>query len=196
MALATTHPLTGMKSGWALAGSYAEGGDQRGDDRASRSNARGTDLGDLDTNAQDLWRLPISASYQVSSPFGARDYPNPFHNGFDMAVPEGTAIYAAADGVVKLARWNGGYGNCTEIDIGGGFVMVYGHQSRLLVQEGQVVKAGTLIGLSGNTGFSTGAHLHFEIDVNGVAVDPAPIMLKHGVDLYRHIEVVRGGVIT
>ncbi len=193
MALGASHAMTNVKNSYALAGQYADGGyDERAADRASRS---GDEMGTLDQTEANLWRLPLRANYQVSSPFGPRDYPNPFHNGFDMSVPEGTNAYAAADGKITLARYDGGYGNSVRIDLGSGVVLVYGHLSRILVTEGQTVQAGTLIGLTGNTGYSTGPHLHFEIDIHGTAVDPVPIVLRHGIDLHRHIEVYSGGVL-
>ena len=94
------------------------------------------------------------------------------HNGVDLAAPRGTAIYAARDGVVDFAGWNGGYGRVAYIDHGGGLITVYGHASKLLVQAGQQVKRGQLIAEVGCTGACTGSHLHFEVRINGRAVNP------------------------
>jgi len=94
------------------------------------------------------------------------------HEGIDIAVPEGTPIRAAASGSVILAGYSGGYGNYTCVDHGGGLSTCYGHQSGYAVAAGQSVVQGAIIGYSGNTGSSTGPHLHFEVRVNGVAVDP------------------------
>jgi murein DD-endopeptidase MepM/ murein hydrolase activator NlpD len=94
------------------------------------------------------------------------------HEGIDISVPEGTPIRAAASGTVILAAYSGGYGNYTCIDHGGGLSTCYGHQSGYAVSAGEGVVQGETIGYSGNTGSSTGPHLHFEVRVNGVAVDP------------------------
>ncbi len=97
------------------------------------------------------------------------------HRGIDIAAPEGTPIYAADNGVVSMASygaWNYGYGNVVQIDHGNGFVTLYAHLSVVSVSQCQSVAAGTVIGASGNTGNSQGAHLHFEIRYNGSAVNP------------------------
>ena len=100
-----------------------------------------------------------------------------FHTGIDIAVPEGTPVRATADGVVEYAGdGRGGYGNVVYIDHPGGFITIYGHNSRLLVRAGQSVKAGDIIALSGNTGYSTGPHVHYEIRYGTRLVDPAPFM--------------------
>ena len=94
------------------------------------------------------------------------------HEGIDISVPEGTPIRAAASGTVILAAYSGGYGNYTCIDHGGGLSTCYGHQSAFAVSSGSSVSQGDTIGYSGNTGSSTGPHLHFEVRINGAAVDP------------------------
>ena len=76
-----------------------------------------------------------------------------------------------------------------------GVVSVYGHNSRLVCKEGQQVRAGDLISYSGNTGYSTGPHLHFELRRDNKPFDGMPFMREHGVDMMKHIEVIRGGVI-
>jgi murein DD-endopeptidase MepM/ murein hydrolase activator NlpD len=113
-----------------------------------------------------IW--PVSGP--VTSPFGMRW--GRMHEGIDISVPEGTPIHAAASGRVILAAYTGGYGNYTCIDHGGGLSTCYAHQSSFAVSSGQSVQQGQVIGYSGNTGSSTGPHLHFEVRVNGAAVDP------------------------
>ena len=114
---------------------------------------------------------PCPAGY-VSSTFGYSDFDSSFHKGLDLAAPEGTPTYAAADGVVLIAGWSDSAGNWIVIDHGNGFVGKYMHHSGLLVSAGQTVTKGQPIGLVGNTGNSFGAHLHFQLELNGAPVDP------------------------
>jgi murein DD-endopeptidase MepM/ murein hydrolase activator NlpD len=155
-------------------------------DRASRDLDRGP-TSSVNVPRPDLWLLPIH-DYQFTSPFGQRW--GKLHAGVDLARPEGTPYHAARSGVVKLARWNGGYGNCVIIDHGNGIETVYGHASKLLVKEGQQVDAGTVLGLVGNTGYSFGAHLHFEIHINGQPTDPVTYLRRHNVDIPRGVEAL------
>ena len=90
----------------------------------------------------------------------------------DTGAPKGTAIKAAASGVVLATRWSRPYGNMTLIDHGGGMVTMYAHQSKFAVSQGQTVAGGETIGYVGSTGFSTGPHLHFEVHLNGVPYNP------------------------
>ncbi len=113
---------------------------------------------------------PLPGYNQISSPFGPRW--GSVHPGIDIPAPIGTPIRAADTGVVRLAGPTGGYGNYTCIQHTRTLSTCYGHQSRILVRVGQSVRAGQVIGLTGNTGFSTGPHLHFETRVNGVPQDP------------------------
>jgi len=111
------------------------------------------------------WMVPVKASYMVNAygEYGARrSYDT--HAGIDMASPLGTPIYAANGGKVILARMYGGYGNCVRIKHDGGLVSLYGHGSKILVKEGQKVSKGDKILLMGSTGWSTGSHLHFQIN--------------------------------
>ncbi len=94
------------------------------------------------------------------------------HTGTDIGAGYGAEIVAANAGTVTLASWNSGYGNCVIIDHGGGKATLYGHMSSYSVSKGQTVKKGQRIGAVGSTGNSTGPHLHFEILINGQAVDP------------------------
>lgn len=116
---------------------------------------------------------------QVTSRFGHRDIGagREMHNGLDIAVPEGTPVKAAAAGkVVKTGNEPGGAGNYVVVDHGGGYQTKYFHLSKIDVKEGQTVEAGEEIAKSGNTGRSTGPHLHFEIIKDGKAVDPEPYL--------------------
>jgi murein DD-endopeptidase MepM/ murein hydrolase activator NlpD len=113
---------------------------------------------------------PLPRYNQISSPFGPRW--GRLHAGVDVPAPVGTPIYAADSGVVRLAGPTGGYGNYVCIQHTRTLSTCYAHQSRILVRAGRTVRAGQVIGLTGNTGFSTGPHLHFETRVNGVPQDP------------------------
>jgi murein DD-endopeptidase MepM/ murein hydrolase activator NlpD len=113
-----------------------------------------------------IW--PVSGP--VTSPFGYRW--GRLHAGIDIGVPYGTPIHAAASGRVVIAGWVGGYGNYTCIDHGGGLATCYAHQSSFAVGVGAGVSQGQVIGYVGNTGHSFGAHLHFEVRINGSPVDP------------------------
>ena len=106
----------------------------------------------------------------ITSGFGMRW--GRMHEGIDIAGAGGTAIAAAAAGTVIVAGWVGGYGNMVVIDHGGGISTGYGHMSSLAVSVGQTVGQGTVVGGMGTTGHSTGVHLHFEVRVNGTAVNP------------------------
>ena len=98
------------------------------------------------------------------------------HAGIDLAGPIGTPIYATADGIVGRSEWNnGGYGNLVEINHGQGIQTRYGHLSQRIAQPGQRVRRGELIGLMGSTGRSTGSHLHYEVRIDGRAVNPDPL---------------------
>jgi murein DD-endopeptidase MepM/ murein hydrolase activator NlpD len=112
----------------------------------------------------------------MSSGFGYRSDPftggGAMHSGLDFKGPIGTAILAAADGVVTSAGWQGGYGNCIEITHANGLVTRYAHMSSLIATLGQPVTRGVQIGRMGSTGRSTGPHLHFEVRLNGQAINP------------------------
>lgn len=115
-----------------------------------------------------------------TSGFGVRSDPfqrrAAMHAGVDLAGPVGTRIYATADGTVSRSQWVNGYGNLVEIDHGRGIQTRYGHLSKALVSPGQKVRRGDLIALMGSTGRSTGSHLHYEVRLNGKAVNPVPFM--------------------
>jgi murein DD-endopeptidase MepM/ murein hydrolase activator NlpD len=119
---------------------------------------------------QGSGQLIWPASGGVSSPFGMRW--GRLHAGIDMPLPEGTPLRAADSGRVVIAGWTGGYGNYTCIQHTGSLSTCYAHQSAIGTTVGSSVSQGQVIGQSGNTGNSTGPHLHFEVRVNGSPVDP------------------------
>ncbi|MGN0151887.1 MAG: peptidoglycan DD-metalloendopeptidase family protein [Wujia sp.] len=123
----------------------------------------------IGTRERPQYEIPVE-DYIISSGFGWRWGRN--HDGVDMAVSVGSPVVATDDGVVIRSEYYGGYGYCIDIDHGEGIVSRYGHLSRMDVNVGQSVKQGEQIALSGNTGNSTGPHLHFELRINGVAVNP------------------------
>ena len=114
--------------------------------------------------------MPVQNSFRYTSPFGRRW--GRAHEGIDMAAPVGTPIYATADGTVTWAGWQSGYGNLIKIQHELGTETRFGHLSKIKVKVGQKISRGTLIGAMGNTGRSTGSHLHYEVRVNGTAVNP------------------------
>jgi murein DD-endopeptidase MepM/ murein hydrolase activator NlpD len=123
---------------------------------------------------------PVKAA-EFTSGFGIRS--DPFkgyaakHAGIDLAAPLGTPVYATADGIVSDAGWNsGGYGNLVKIDHGRGIETRYGHLSAILVRAGQHITRGQQIARMGSTGRSTGSHLHYEVRIDGAAVNPIPFM--------------------
>lgn len=99
------------------------------------------------------------------------------HQGVDISAPKGTPIFAAAKGRVVQAGWNSGYGLTVVIDHGYGYTTLYGHASKLLVQPGQTVKRGDVIGQVGSTGIATSPHLHYEVTHNGVVQNPTNFIL-------------------
>ncbi|MGH8287739.1 MAG: M23 family metallopeptidase [Steroidobacteraceae bacterium] len=119
---------------------------------------------------------PVDTGY-ISSGFGERVDPftggEEFHEGIDFAAPDGTRIHAVAAGVVTWAGPRGGYGNMVQIDHGNGYATRYGHAEKVLVHVGETVNRGDVIALVGDTGRSTGPHVHFEVLRNGHEVNPA-----------------------
>lgn len=140
----------------------------------------------LSSRAEELFSIR-SAFPQVwpvdgvlTSGFGWRRSPinrrRKFHAGLDISAPRGTPIHAVAPGQVVLADWNSGYGRMVAIDHGWGVVSRYAHNNTLLVSEGEYVEAGDVIATLGSTGASTGPHCHFELLIDGRAVDPMDYM--------------------
>lgn len=113
---------------------------------------------------------------RLASGFGMRMHPvlkvPKLHKGTDFSANTGTPIYATGDGKVKLAGRHGGYGNAVIINHGYGYETLYAHMSRIKIKNGQAVKRGDVIGYVGNTGLSTGPHLHYEIHKDGTPIDP------------------------
>ncbi|WP_294193076.1 M23 family metallopeptidase [uncultured Sphingomonas sp.] len=122
---------------------------------------------------------PVS-SLKFTSNFGIRSDPfrgtAAMHAGVDIPGPIGTPIYATADGIVSHAGRQGGYGNLVEINHGKGIATRYGHLSRIIVADNARVKRGQMIALMGSTGRSTGSHLHYEVRIDGHAVNPIPFL--------------------
>jgi len=135
-----------------------------------------------------LMRKPMSGGI-FRSGFGMRRHPIlgwvKAHTGVDWAAPSGTPIVASGDGVVTKAGWTSGYGRHTEIQHANGYVTTYSHQSAFAsgIRPGTRVRQGQVIGYVGSTGLSTGAHLHYEVHINGRPVDPMRIRLPRGHEL-------------
>lgn len=124
-----------------------------------------------------LWPVGHDGGLISEMPYGYGGYYG--HQGVDIAADYGTPIYAAENGVVTMARWYGGYGNCVMIQHDNGIVTVYGHCSYLHVYEGQYVTQGEAIADVGSTGQSTGNHLHFEVRINGICMNPINYLPWH-----------------
>ena len=119
---------------------------------------------------------PVPGYYTITSQYGMRTHPitgiYKLHTGTDIGAPMGAEFIAANDGVVVKAAYNRAYGNMVIVDHGGGISTLYAHGSQILVQEGDTVMQGTPVLKVGSTGYSTGAHAHFEVRVNGQYLDP------------------------
>lgn len=137
-------------------------------------------------------RMPLDRA-TLTSDYGMRTHPvlggRRAHKGIDLAAPTGTPVYATADGVVSRADRFSSYGLYISIEHGGKMQTRFAHLSRLNVAAGQQVKKGELIGFVGSTGRSTGPHLHYEVRVDGQAVNPVPYMTESGT---RQAQVERG----
>lgn len=118
---------------------------------------------------KDLSRIASGFGYRIDPVYKVTK----FHAGLDFTAPQGTPIYATADGVVKEANYNGGgYGNHVVINHGYGYETLYGHMYKIKAKRGQRVKRGEVIGYVGSTGKSTGPHCHYEVHKSGQPVDP------------------------
>lgn len=131
-----------------------------------------------------LARIPViwPTRGRFTSRFGWRASPltgkGRFHKGIDVTAPTGTPIKATAQGRVVMAEWFSTYGQCVEIDHGGGIHTRYGHMSKILVKEGQTVFRGDVIGLVGSTGRSVAPHVHYEVHVGGTPTNPLNYILR------------------
>lgn len=119
---------------------------------------------------------PVAAA--ITCGFGYRKNPftsrgSEFHSGIDFGASYGATVAATGDGVVMFSGWHAGYGRTVIISHGYGLTTLYGHNSKLLVKQGDKVKKGTPVSKVGNTGRSTGTHLHYEVRLNGKSVNPA-----------------------
>ncbi len=121
---------------------------------------------------------PVPGYTRITSEYKMRVHPitgvYKLHTGVDISAPMGANFIAANDGVVIRAEMNGAYGNMVVVDHGGGISTLYAHGSEILVQVGQTVKRGDAVLKVGSTGYSTGAHAHFEVRINGVTTNPLP----------------------
>lgn len=129
----------------------------------------------------DQFIIPIKAAYRLSSPFGPRVDPvtgkqNSFHKGQDFACPTGTPIYASMGGKIIFSGESWLYGKHVIIDHGNGYQTLYAHMSKIIATKGTHVTQGTRIGLVGNTGYSTGPHLHFTVYKNGSPINPKTVL--------------------
>lgn len=128
------------------------------------------DISFMLTDMDEDFHYPTDTTSYVTSPYGWRH--RRMHAGVDLKVITGDNIYAAFDGVVRIAKYYGGYGYCIVLHHYNGLETLYGHSSKLLVDVNDVVKAGDVIALGGNTGRSTGSHLHFEVRIAGNYINP------------------------
>ena len=173
-------PLWSMEPPVSLADQFSDTASMLGDVRASierTHEAWSHQQGRLE--ALPL-ALPIEQEFMLSSSFGIR--PDPMthlpsmHEGIDFVAPAGTPVVVTAAGQVVRARPNGAYGNMVEVSHAEGFVTRYAHLQSILVQPGQALRAGDRVGLLGNTGRSTGPHLHYEVLYRGQAMHPVKAM--------------------
>ena len=129
----------------------------------------------------DLFKKPLHARYWLSSNYGWRNSPfnagsRTFHGGIDMAVSQGTPIYAALDGTVTAVGYNATYGNYVIITHHSGYKTLYGHMKSTACRKGNFVYTNTVIGYVGSTGMSTGPHLHFTVYKNGKTINPMVVL--------------------
>ena len=165
-------------------GSYFTNPDFGKDDQIEENDNDEDDTDNTDdAGSQDVLKWPTDGT-NITSYFGPRAQPiagaSTYHEAVDIGVPEGTNVYACADGVVTTASYSDSAGNMVVIDHGNGLVSKYFHNKELKVAAGDTVTKGQIIAISGNTGNSTGAHLHFGIYSNGTAVDPLGFKYDNG----------------
>jgi murein DD-endopeptidase MepM/ murein hydrolase activator NlpD len=150
------------------------------DDDKARTDADAASAARAAADAAHAWVAPVNTSYQLTSGFGMRW--GAMHPGQDFAMSVGTPVKALSSGTVLFAGWEGGYGNKVEIQYWDGTVSWFAHNSKLLVSKGVNVTPGQIVSLSGNTGHSTGPHLHVEIHPNnGAPIPPIPWLTAKGI---------------
>ncbi|MBX7541661.1 M23 family metallopeptidase [Qipengyuania sphaerica] len=141
-------------------------------------------------------RMPLLDA-RMSSDYGDRTHPvlkrRMGHKGVDLAAPTGTPIYATADGFVSKAERYSSYGNYVAIEHGARIQTRYAHMSRIAVADGSWVKKGDIIGYVGSTGRSTGPHLHYEVRIDGQAVNPVPYMVESEAQKAFALAIGEGG---
>ena len=166
----STNNSTGTNTGSGTGSTETESGSTGSNNNSGNNNSNNN------TSSGATWLRPCSYR-KLTSPFGQREAPtagaSTYHEGVDLAGPEGTPIYATRAGVITTARNSSSGGNYVTINHGDGFSSSYLHLRNYVVKRGQAVSAGQLIGYMGSTGISTGSHLHFAIYYNGRAVNPA-----------------------
>ena len=142
----------------------------------------------VDVNAAVAFAQPVSGGYQISSGFGYRIDPfthkNAFHNGIDIPLPENTPVLAARDGIVIKTGKDKYGGKYVKLKHDNGYTTLYVHLSKIIARKGRKVKQGEIIGLSGNTGRSTGPHLHFEVSSAEKPMNPLLILTQN----FKHYE--------
>jgi murein DD-endopeptidase MepM/ murein hydrolase activator NlpD len=146
-------------------------------------------------NYPKQWQVHVRPSLwpvegRLMSAFGGRTDPfsgeGSIHTGVDLSAPMGTGVRAAADGIIVLAGWSGGYGRLVIIDHGAGLQTYYGHLSRFDVVEGQEVRRGEIIARSGASGRVTSPHLHYEVRMGGTPVNPYTFLARSAIALPAH----------
>jgi murein DD-endopeptidase MepM/ murein hydrolase activator NlpD len=142
-------------------------------------------------------RMPLEGA-RMTSDYGMRTHPvlggRRSHNGIDLAAPTGTPVYATADGLVSRADRFSSYGLYISIEHGANLQTRFAHLSKLAVADGQRVKKGDLIGYVGSTGRSTGPHLHYEVRIDGRAVNPIPYMVESDAQQAFAMATGEGGI--
>lgn len=168
---ATGQGTTTKSSGRKTATKTADSGSAKGFTQGVAKSDLGTKTAQAVTAPYTAQYLPLTDDFRISSPYGV-DRVTHRHSGIDLAVPEGTQVAAAKTGKVSFAGWGNGYGYRVVVDHLDGTQTTYNHLSDIGVKVGDTVRAGNTIALSGNTGNSTGPHLHFEVKKDGQYVDP------------------------
>ena len=141
-------------------------------------------------------RMPLNDT-RLTSDYGMRTHPvlggRRSHKGVDLSAPTGTPIYATADGMVSKAEWFSSYGKFVSIEHGADLQTRYAHMSDITVTAGSRVRKGDIIGYVGSTGRSTGPHLHYEVRIDGQAVNPVPYMVESEAQRAYALAMGKGG---